>query len=105
MQSKKNSSRCFEQKICSKVKISKMGMPSELQCCKNAVSLCRNGKPNQNYGQNTVVSAQSIAMQVVLLQGMVNSMVIQCLILTTPEHRSEGPVTQLPPLKFEIHSG
>ena len=44
-------------------------------------------------------------MAVSLLQGMVNSMFIQCWILTPPEHGSVWPVTQLFPLKIETHFG
>ena len=59
----------------------------------------------QNYGQINVCLAESIAMAIALLQGMVNSMCIQCWILTPPEHGSVWPVTQLFPLKIETHSG
>ena len=58
---------------------------------------------NQNYGHINVRLAESIAMAVALLQGMVNSMFIQCWILTPPEHGSVWPVTQLFPLKIETH--
>ena len=59
---------------------------------------------NQNYGQINVRLAESIAMAVALLQGMVNSMFIQCWILTPPEHGIVWHVTQLFPLKIETHS-
>ena len=105
IQSKKNLLGALSTRSVKKVKLPKWECFPTYNIVKRTVRLCRNRTWIQNYGQINVRLAESIAMAVALLQGMVNSMFIQCLILTPPEHGSVCLVTQLFPLKIESHFG